>query len=74
MQIAILTFDGYNELDSFIAAGILNRMRPQGWHAYITSPTDRVTSMSGVTVTAQHARSLRIKRCSRVLSSTRRAS
>ena len=31
MQIAILTFDGFNELDSFIAAGILNRMRGQGW-------------------------------------------
>lgn len=55
MQIAILTFDGYNELDSFIAAGILNRMRPQGWHAYITSPTDQVTSMNGVTVTAQRS-------------------
>jgi hypothetical protein len=26
MQIAILTFDGFNELDSFITAGILNRM------------------------------------------------
>ncbi|MFA0372869.1 AraC family transcriptional regulator, partial [Vibrio sp. 10N.222.54.F6] len=24
MDIAVLTFDGFNELDSFIAAGILN--------------------------------------------------
>jgi transcriptional regulator GlxA family with amidase domain len=53
MQIAILTFDGFNELDSFIAAGILNRMRPQGWKAFITSPTEQVTSMNGVTVTAE---------------------
>ena len=53
MQIAILTFDGFNELDSFIAAGILNRMRPRGWKAFITSPTDQVTSMSGVTVAAE---------------------
>ena len=53
MQIAILTFDGYNELDSFVAAGILNRMRSRGWHAFITCPTDEVTSMNGVTVRAQ---------------------
>lgn len=53
MQIAVLTFDGFNELDSFIAAGILNRMKPKGWAAYITSPTEQVTSMNGVTVTRQ---------------------
>lgn len=50
MQIAILTFDGYNELDSFIAAGILNRMRGRGWRAFITTPSEQVTSMNGVTV------------------------
>ena len=53
MQIAILTFDGYNELDSFIVAGILNRMRSKGWKAYITCPSDTVTSMNGVTVQAE---------------------
>lgn len=53
MQIAVLTFDGFNELDSFVAAGILNRMKARGWAAYITSPTDRVTSMNGLTVHRQ---------------------
>lgn len=53
MQIAVLTFDGFNELDSFIAAGILNRMRPQDWNAWITSPSEEVTSMNGVTVRRQ---------------------
>lgn len=53
MQIAVLTFDGFNELDSFIAAGILNRMRPKGWKAFITCPTDTVTSMNGVTIQAE---------------------
>jgi transcriptional regulator GlxA family with amidase domain len=53
MQIAIVTFDGFNELDSFIAAGILNRMKPKGWKAHITSPTARVMSMNGVTVEAE---------------------
>lgn len=53
MQIAVLTFDGFNELDSFVAAGILNRMRAKGWAAYITSPTPEVTSMNGVTIHRQ---------------------
>ena len=53
MQIAVLTFDGFNELDSFVAASILNRLRPQGWRAWITSPTETVTSMNGVIVQRQ---------------------
>lgn len=53
MQIAVLTFDGFNELDSFIAAGILNRMKARGWRAQITSPTPQVTSMNGVTIQRQ---------------------
>jgi transcriptional regulator GlxA family with amidase domain len=53
MQIAVLTFDGFNELDSFIAAHILNRMKAKGWAAYITSPTPEVRSMNGVTVQRQ---------------------
>jgi transcriptional regulator GlxA family with amidase domain len=52
VQIAVLTFDGYNELDSFIAAAILNRVK-KGWKAHITSPTAEVTSMNGVTVRRQ---------------------
>ena len=53
MRVAILTFDGFNELDSFIAFGLLNRLSAQGWKAQITSPSKHVTSMSGVTVQAQ---------------------
>ena len=53
MQIAVLTFEGFNELDSFVAAGILNRMKAQGWAAHITSPTENVTSMNGVTIQRQ---------------------
>ncbi|ACG79072.1 DJ-1/PfpI family protein [Phenylobacterium zucineum HLK1] len=53
MQIAILTFDGFNELDSFIAAGILNRLKGKGWAAHVTSPTEQVISMNGVTVQRQ---------------------
>jgi transcriptional regulator GlxA family with amidase domain len=52
-RVAILTFDGFNELDSFIALGLINRLRADGWSAEITSPSAQVTSMNGVTVTAQ---------------------
>lgn len=53
MNIAILTFEGFNELDSFIAAGILNRMKGSGWNVQITCPSETVTSMNGVSITAQ---------------------
>ena len=53
MRIAIITFDGFNELDSFIALGLLNRLSAQGWKAEIASPSAQVTSMNGVTVQAQ---------------------
>ncbi len=53
MKIAILTFDGFNELDSFVALGILNRLRDKGWKAEIASPTREITSMNGVKIYAQ---------------------
>lgn len=53
MNIAVLTFDGFNELDSFVAFGILNRMKEFGWNVKITSPTEFVTSMNGVTIRSQ---------------------
>jgi transcriptional regulator GlxA family with amidase domain len=53
VQVAVLTFDGFNELDSFIAAAILNRLKSKGWRAHITSPSAEVTSMNGVTVQRQ---------------------
>lgn len=53
MKIAVVTFDGFNELDSFIALGLINRLGHLGWRAEIASPTAQVTSMNGVTVTAQ---------------------
>jgi transcriptional regulator GlxA family with amidase domain len=52
MHIAILTFDGYNELDSFIALGILNRVDRPDWRISIASPTPTVRSMNGILVEA----------------------
>jgi len=53
MHIAILTFQGFNELDSFIALGILNRIKKPDWRVTICCPDAQVTSMNGVTVQAQ---------------------
>jgi transcriptional regulator GlxA family with amidase domain len=53
MHIAILTFEGFNELDSLIALGILNRVKQPGWRVSIASPVDGVRSMNGVVVEAQ---------------------
>ena len=51
MNIAILTFEGFNELDSFIASSILNKV--DGWNVRITCPSETVTSMNGVMIHAQ---------------------
>ena len=53
MHIAILTFDGFNELDSLIALNVLNRVKRPGWRVSIASPSSHVRSMNGVVVEAQ---------------------
>ena len=53
MHIAILTFQGFNELDSIVALGILNRIKKPGWKVSLSCPEPSVTSMNGVTVQAQ---------------------
>jgi len=53
MHIAILTFDGFNELDSLISLGVLNRIRRPGWRVSLCCPQPTVTSMNGVVVQAQ---------------------
>jgi transcriptional regulator GlxA family with amidase domain len=55
MHIAILTFDGFNELDSLIALGILNRARKPGWRVSLACPAPRVRSMNGVVLEAQES-------------------
>jgi len=53
MHIAILTFEGFNELDSLIALGILSRVKRPGWRVSIASLADKVRSMNGVVMEAQ---------------------
>lgn len=53
MRIAVLTFDGFNEIDSFVVCTMLNRVRRPDWKAEITAPAPVVTSMNGVRVERQ---------------------
>ena len=52
-RIAILTFEGFNEVDSLVAYHILNRVRRPGWEVQIAAPTLRVKSMNGLVIGAQ---------------------
>jgi len=53
MKIAIVTLEAFNELDSFVASAILNRVAPADWTVQICCPSDSVTSMNGVRIEAQ---------------------
>ena len=53
MHIAILTFQGFNELDSLVALGVLNRIKKATWRVTLCCPESMVTSMNGVVVHAQ---------------------
>lgn len=51
--IAVVTLDGFNEIDSFVASYMLGRVNRPDWTVAIASPSPRVTSMNGVTIHAQ---------------------
>jgi transcriptional regulator GlxA family with amidase domain len=53
MHIAILTFEGFNELDSFIALNLIKRVGKPDWRVSITCPAARVTSMNGIVLESQ---------------------
>ncbi len=52
-RIAILTFDGFNEIDSFVALGLLGRLRAQGFQPELCGPGGSATSMNGARVQLQ---------------------
>ena len=58
MRIAVLTFEGFNELDSFIAAAMINRVKQPELKALIVCPSEKVASMNGVVVHSQAPLSL----------------
>ena len=53
MNIAILTFEGFNEIDSFVSHHILTRVQVEGWNVAIACPSETVTSTGGIRISAQ---------------------
>src|SRR5262249_30433270 len=53
MRIAVLTFEGFNELDSFVASSMLNRVKRPELRALIVCPAQQIASMNGVVVQSQ---------------------
>ena len=58
MHIAVLTFEGFNEIDSFVASAMLNRVKQPSMRALIVCLSEAVTSMNGVMVHSQAPLSL----------------
>jgi transcriptional regulator GlxA family with amidase domain len=53
MHVAILTLDGFNEIDSLLPFGILNRVQHPDWRVSIASPSAWVKSMNGLVLGGQ---------------------
>lgn len=50
LRVAIVVFDGFSELDTFVTFGLLNRLSAFGLKAELVAPSARITSMNGVTI------------------------
>lgn len=55
MRITVVTFEGFNEIDAFVAFHILNRVTLAGWKAEIAAPRATLRSGNGVEIRAQRA-------------------
>lgn len=55
MKIAILTFQGFNEIDSLVAFRMLKWLQKPDWEITVCCPEAEVTSMGGLTIRAQSA-------------------
>jgi len=53
MDVAIITFEGFNEIDTFLTFNILNRVNDSKFNVKITSPSKTITSMNGVSIEVQ---------------------
>jgi putative intracellular protease/amidase len=53
MHAAIVTLDGFNELDSLIAYSLLSRAMQPTWRVSIAAPTPFVRSKNGLVLEAQ---------------------
>jgi len=54
MRVAIVTFDGFSELDSVLTLALINQLRPHGVMAELCGPPGPLSSMNGLQVQAPH--------------------
>lgn len=47
-RVALVCFDGFQELDAFIPLALLNQLRPRGWSAELCGPGTMLSSMHGL--------------------------
>lgn len=55
MQISVVGFDGFNEIDVFVTLNILNRVQQDDWTVSLAGPAETLTSMNGVRVQRQQS-------------------
>ncbi|WP_417517906.1 DJ-1/PfpI family protein [Minwuia sp.] len=53
MKISILTFQGFNEIDSLVAFRMLHWLGMDGWEIKVCAPEAEITSMGGLAVRSQ---------------------
>ena len=53
INVAIITLEEFNEIDSLLILNILGRVKENGLHAKIVCPTDSVQSMNGIEIRSQ---------------------
>lgn len=47
-RVALVCFDGFQELDAFIPLALLNQLRPRGWSAELCGPGTMLSSLHGL--------------------------
>lgn len=52
MRIAVVTFDGFNEIDSFVALSMIGRVKREDWNVALVSPSPSIRSAQGVRLDA----------------------
>jgi transcriptional regulator GlxA family with amidase domain len=53
MRIAVVAFDGFNEVDSFVALSMIGRVKRDDWNVAMVAPALSVRSAQGVRIDAQ---------------------
>lgn len=53
LKISIITFQGFNEIDSLVAFRMLKWLRKKDWDIKICCPDTEITSLGGLTIKAQ---------------------